>query len=318
MDRRLSEFLGRTASIWGVDVPEVINKLSTERKKSVRINSLKARKSTLKELKDSGVELEQITWADTCYKVNKGYTSLSRSPLFNKGEFLLQDAASFVPVLALDPQPRDTILDLCAAPGGKTSHMAAITKNKAHIIANDTSKTRFFKMKQLLDNLGVKAEYKLYDGRYIKTATENLQFTKVLIDAPCSGEAAINPTKANTYEQWSAAKVKRLSRLQQQLITTAFDALTVGGTLVYCTCTIAPEENEKVVANLLKKRSAKLEPITIELEGTMAGLTAWNGKEFGAELAKTVRLLPTDSHEAFYIAKLTKLSDDTDPDKVYF
>jgi len=316
MDTRLQPLLERTADAWQVSVDEAQVLLSLRHPKAVRINLLKAKKTTLKDIKALGVEFAPISWCKDAYIVSSGYEKLSKSDLFISGAFILQDPASFVPVLALDPRAGEYVLDICAAPGGKTTHIAALSKNKAHITANDTSRTRFFKMRDLFTTYGVQADTVLYDGRFLRKHLGTQQYDKILLDAPCSGEAAINPANPKSYEQWSTSKVKRLSRLQEQLIMIAYDLLKPNGTLVYSTCTIAPEENELVIDYLLKRRGAQIAQIDTPIEGARQGLTSWHGKALNPQLAKTYRILPTTSHEAFYTAKITKptgdIADDAD------
>ena len=318
MSDRLELLIERTAQAWSVDATAARELMTYDHKKALRINPLKAKKSSLKDIKESGVSLELITWCANAYSVVTGYEGLSKSNLFSDGVFILQDAASFIPVLALDPKPGESVLDICAAPGGKTTHIAALAKNKAQITANDTSRARFFKMRDMFTRMNVNAETTLYDGRVLAKQLDGTLFDKILLDAPCSGEAAIQPNDPKTYEQWSIAKIKRLSRLQEQLLLTAYDLLKPGGTLVYSTCTISPEENELVVNHLLKRRNAQVQPININIDGVMPGITHWNGKQLDSAVSKTYRLLPTEHHEAFYTAKITKPLQVVDDSDVYF
>lgn len=313
----IMQLLENTALVWGISVDDVKSLLSLPRTRSVRVNYLKVRKGTLSELARDGIELDKIAWAPNCYRAVNGYEKLSTHPTVLNGEVFLQNAASFLPVLALDPKPGDDILDICAAPGGKTTHIAAITKNRARITANDASRVRFFKMREIFERYGVRAETTLYDGRYLRKQFADQQFDKILLDAPCSGEAAINPNNPKTYVQWSLAKVKRLSRLQEQLIVIAYDLLKPGGTLVYSTCTIAPEENECVVNYLLKRRKAEIVPISVAIDAARPGLTEWRGRRLNTELSMTLRLLPSELHEAFYTAKLIKPLTDTEDEDEY-
>lgn len=319
MEDRLQTLLERTADAWQVSRAEAKSLLSISNSKAVRVNPLKAKKSTLKDIKALGVVLEPLPWCKDAYTVKSSYDKLSKSDLFTSGAFILQDPASFVPVLALNPIPGEDILDICAAPGGKTTHIAALSKNKATITANDTSRARFFKMRDMFDRYGAKVQTTLYDGRFLHKHLKGQQFDKILLDAPCSGEAAMNPGKPSSYDQWSTAKIKRLSRLQEQLIMAAYDVLKPGGTLVYSTCTIAPEENELVVAYLLKRRPASLQPIAVDIADARPGLTAWHGKELPAQLASAIRLLPSSQHEAFFTAKIVKPTSAIDAtEDVYF
>ena len=304
----LKQVVDRSSMAWGVSSIDALDYLSIKHQKALRINTLKQTKKTTAELKKY-FGLVPIKWSLNSYIITKNYSEASRSKLFNEGYFILQDQASFIPVLALDTKPNDYILDMSAAPGAKTSHIACITANKSEIIANDSSKNRLFKLRSLVKHYEVKAELSLYDGRNLIKQHGPNKFDKILLDAPCSGEARINPNTPSTYSSWTLAKIKRLSRLQEQLITVAYDLLKPGGILVYSTCTISPEENEKVVNRLLKKREAKILPISIEIDGSIKGLSSWNGKEYSVQLINTMRLVPTENHEAFYVAKITKPLD---------
>lgn len=313
----LDKIIENAADAWGVSSAVARELLSMPRRRCVRLNTLKIRKSTISELSKQGIKLEPLEWAENCYWVSEGYELLSKNSLVLNGEVFLQNAASFLPVLALDPKSNESILDICAAPGGKTTHIASITRNKAKIIANDTSRTRFFKMREIFKTYGVNAETTLLDGRIMRKHFAGKQFDKILLDAPCSGEAAINPNNPKTYSSWLPSKAKRLSRLQEQLIVVAYDLLKPGGVLVYSTCTIAPEENELVINYLLKRRAAELLPININIKDVKQGIINWNGKQLKPEIAKSIRLLPNIQHEAFFTAKIQKPYYAQDPEDEY-
>lgn len=298
------EFLHRTSLAWGVCVPEVAALLSTRYDTTVRINPLKVRKSTLIAIKKNFAEIEPITWVENAYHVCDGKLPASQLSEFINGEIILQNAASFIPVLELQPNQGEAILDMCAAPGGKASHIAALTANKALLTLNDTSRTRFFNMKKLMQTMGVSAEHSLRDGRLLSKTYGTNSFDKILLDVPCSGEANMG---LNNVTAWSLSTVKRLQNIQIKLLREAFIMLKPGGRLVYSTCTIAPEENELVINALLKYNSAAdiVKPIDYPVRH-MLGLTEWNDKRLDARLSNTLRLLPSPACKPFYIAVLTK------------
>lgn len=304
-DNILNQIIDRSAKAWGVTYDHALTIMQSKHQKALRINTLKQSKKTTSLLKKE-FGLEPISWSSNSYKITKNYNDASKSQLFIDGYFILQDQASFIPVLCLDASANDLILDMCAAPGAKTSHIASITCNKGNIIANDSSKTRLFKMKNLIKQYDVKAELTLYDGRNLIRKFETAKFDKILLDAPCSGEANIIISKPSTYSAWTLAKIKRLSRLQEQLLTVAYSLLKPGGILVYSTCTISPEENEKVVNRLIKRKGAQTLPIDLIIDGMKEGIVNWNDKKYSDQIKRTVRLLPTENHGAFYIAKITK------------
>lgn len=318
MQDKLTTLFERSALAWDIE-PVVAQALfAIEHKKSLRVNGLKAKKSTLKEIKSLGVDLKAISWCKNTYKVNKGYEKLSVSQLFTDGYFVMQNSASFVPVLALNAKPGENILDMCAAPGIKTTHIADITNNKARLVANDTSKDRFFKMRKIFITYGAIVESLLADGRFIKNKLNVAKFDKIIIDAPCSGEATINVNIPKTYQSWNIQKIKRLNRLQLQLLISAYELLKPGGTLVYSTCTISPEENEVVINKLLRRTNAKIIPVEINFDlKSMKGITTWKDKQLNPEISKTLRILPSEASEAFFVAKIVKPTHDT-PDTDYY
>ena len=298
------DFIIRTSNIWGTTIDKTQSLLQTNYLKSVRINTINQKKTTLSNIKKilPPNSLTPIDWSNDCYLLQNNSSLDTRSYLFNSGQYIMQNASSFIPVLELKPNKNDRILDLCAAPGSKSSHIAMLTKNKALLLLNDTSKTRFFKMRDLMNSYNVKAEYSLRDGRNISKYYSANYFNKILVDAPCSGEA--NITKDDI---WSYATIKRLSKLQSLLLNEAYRLLSPGGRLVYSTCTIAPEENEIVVNNLLEQQpQAQILPLEQYPIPKMQGLDSWKNKKMQKSLKHTVRLLPGEYTKPFYIALITK------------
>lgn len=179
-------------------------------------------------------------------------------PGFAEHLFYPMNASSLLPVLALNPQPGELILDACAAPGGKTLFIHDLTKGKGQIIANDLSLSRSNRMKQAFtdyqaDNIKVwhkKAE--IIFKRYLN------YFDKILVDAPCSSEKHVF-NSAKHLQQWTPGRIKQLQYRQIALISGLILALKPGGTMVYATCAITPEENEMVVNKILKKKSHLVE-----------------------------------------------------------
>lgn len=305
-----NDFLQRTAKVWSLTAKQAEDLLNTQYQKCFRINPLKVRKSTLKNIKTHFETVEKLIWADNAYIVRGGTTKLSDLPEFTSGEFIIQNPSSYISVLELQPQPGEQILDMCAAPGGKSSHIAAITNNKANLLLNDTSRTRFFNMKKLMQNMGVNAEYSLRDGRYLSKDLGQNIFDKILLDAPCSGEANL---RSDNLDNWSMPTIKRLSSLQSKLLQEAFNMLKTGGRLVYSTCTIAPEENEMVIDSLFKHNfnADIITPTDYPLE-KIPGITQWNGKDLDDRIKNTIRLLPSNTCKPFYIAVITKTTIEED------
>ncbi len=170
-----------------------------------------------------------------------------------EGSYYLQSLSSQWAVWTLDPQPHDKVLDLAAAPGGKTALIAVARGGGEGMAAVDPVKGRYFKLRDNLQRLEVRG-VRLYrvDGRAVGAKTPD-RFDLVLLDAPCSSEARIRMADPRTWAHWSEAKVHEAAHRQKALILSAFQALRPGGRLVYCTCSYAPEENEGVLAHLLAR-----------------------------------------------------------------
>lgn len=235
-------------------------------------------------------------------------TALRDSEAVGSGKLFIQNAASWLPVIALDPKAGEFILDICAAPGGKTSHIAARANNQARIWANDNSRPRLAKMQANLQRLGVHIErFTLFDATQLARKLDGELFDKILLDAPCSGEGLMHYDRDKDFATWSPAQIKRLQQLQKRIITQAWQLLKPGGTLVYSTCTMAPEENEAVVDYLLRSRpDSRITPLALQLPNRVPTVGAWNGKTFHQEMEGAMRLIPSEHVEAFFVAKLKK------------
>ena len=272
--------------------------LKGERKLSIRVNKLKINQTFS----------NPIEWAVGCYWFDGDKSELTHSPDSEAGHIYLQNAASFIPPIVLNPKPNERILDMCAAPGGKASHIAALSKNRAELWVNDNSRPRLNRMLANLHRLGVKPHNTtLFAIDTLKHELPHEYFDKVLLDAPCSGEGMIDLDRPKSLEHWSVAQIKRLQRIQKKAITTAWELLKPGGVLVYSTCTMAPEENELVVDYLLRRQeSAQLLPIQLDLPQRIPVIKAWNNKSLTHDLSACLRLGPSQEIEAFFVALIRK------------
>ncbi len=288
-------FLERVARILPT-VDETL--LSQSPQLSIRVNTLKSQRTYS----------HPIAWAPHCYWFNGGKTELTHSTAFTEGEIYLQNAASFIPPLVLDPQPGETILDMCTAPGGKASHIAALTNNQAELWVNDNSRPRLAKMQTNFTRLGVVPHSTtLFSIAQLGKQLPEEYFDKILLDAPCSGEGMLNINSPKDFTYWSVAHIKRLSSLQKQAVLTAWRLLKPGGLFVYSTCTMAPEENEIVVDYLLRRQpGASLRPISIQPANRLTTLSTWQDKPFSHDLSACLRLAPSRHIEAFFVAAVQK------------
>jgi 16S rRNA (cytosine1407-C5)-methyltransferase len=279
-------------------VPKFRIDMMRGRQQSVRVNTLKSDLTFP----------NPIEWAENCYWFDGDKSELTHSENFEKGRIYVQNAASFIPPIVLDVQPKQHIFDMCAAPGGKTSHIAAIVNNKAELWVNDNSRARLNRMIDNLHNLGVKAHNTtLYAIDSLRSQLPREHFDRILLDAPCSGEGMIDLDDPKALDHWSVAHIKRLQRIQKKAIVTAWDLLKPGGIMVYSTCTMAPEENEAVVDYLLRKQeTAQLMPIDLDLPNRIPTVKSWNNKSYSNDLSNCLRLAPSSNIEAFFVARIRK------------
>ena len=278
---------------------------------SFRTNTLRISPEELKSaLESQGFILEQLPWyKDAFILQNKSKTQLMDTDLYRGGFLYIQNVSSMIPPLALDPQVANSILDMTASPGSKTTQIASLMGNQGEIVANDKSHKRLFKLLENLKQQGVtNTKTSAIPGEFLwKKYPE--YFDKVLLDAPCSMEGRICCSDPDSYKDWSPRKNKELSNLQKWLLRSAITCTKVGGTIIYSTCAMDPLENEEVIDWVMKKMSDVVEiiPLSIPHLITDSGITAWARKTYLPDLAKTARIYPNDTMEGFFICKLRKI-----------
>ncbi len=238
------------------------------------------------------------------------------------GYFYIQNLASMLPPIALDPKPEELVLDLTAAPGSKTTQLASYMENKGTIIANELKLGRLKVLSANLERCGVtntiitKKDAVAFCSRLGKET--KIRFDKILLDAPCGGEGTLRDD-AKTFYMWNLKMVKKFSRIQKKLLATALYILKPGGTIIYSTCTHAPEENEEIINFALDNFPVKVETLSLPIKGR-PGITNWGGssengmpsenKKYNPEVTKTCRVYPHDDNtQGFFLAKLTLLEE---------
>ena len=236
---------------------------------------------------------------------------LGRSMEHLLGYYYVQEIASMLSVLSLKPQPGELVLDIAAAPGSKTTQMAATMKNTGTIIANDVNIGRLKILASNMERCGAtNAILTKKDGIALckRLKQEGFQFDKILVDAPCSGEGTLRSSMA-TARMWNPKTIRNLSRLQKALLASTIEILKPKGELVYSTCTHAPEENEEVVSFVLEefKGEIKIESISLPIK-CRSGLTRWGENSYDKEVEKSCRIYPQDNDtEGFFLAKIKRV-----------
>lgn len=288
--------LGLLLEAWEHSLPE-----------GFRVNTLKLPEQyILQRLRVRGLKFRRIPWARHGY-LAEGEVELGATLEHMLGLIYLQGPVSMAPVEALDPKPGEVILDMCAAPGSKSTQICQLLEGRGVLVANDLSLERSKALSSNLQRIGaLNAVITLMDGRVFPRLVGEF-FDKVLVDAPCSSLGIISKDWSVARE-WRHRNALRLSRLQVQLLRSGFDSLKPGGTLVYSTCTLTFEENEQVVQTLLEMRkNAALDEVRLEGLRARKGLTEWRGRKLSPELEKTLRIYPYDNWaEGFYIARIRK------------
>lgn len=291
---------------------EFLEASEVQRPMTLRTNTLKTRRRDLAEaLINRGVNLDPIgKWTKIGLVVYSSQVPMGATPEYLAGHYILQGASSFLPVMALEPKENERILDMCAAPGGKSSHVAALMKNTGVLFANDMNEDRVKAVVGNFHRLGiVNSVISTYDGRKLPSVIKG--FDRVLLDAPCTGTGVVSKdpsVKTNKDE----VDIQRCSTLQRELLLAAIDCANArsesGGVVVYSTCSILPEENEWVVDYALRKRDVKLVPTGLEF-GT-EGFTSYRQHRFHPSLKLTKRFYPhVHNMDGFFVAKLKKFSN---------
>lgn len=249
-----------------------------------RKNTLKASENFEEELRNSFENVEKASWNEKIYRLKNTETP-GKTSLHWRGEYYVQEESAALPVEALNPQPGEKVLDLCAAPGGKATQIAEKMNNEGLVVANDDSAQRMKSLHANVYRTGsaiITATNK--DGRAIP---EDEKYDRILVDAPCSGEG---DRFYRNFKPASEEEVEGLAKLQKQLVDKSKKLLKDDGVLVYSTCTLNPKENEGVVSHLLEQDMdlERLEPEFVHV----SGVEKFDGEDYGKEMRKTVRVYP--------------------------
>lgn len=289
---------------------EIVESFCHAKPVSIRINTLlSSKEAVIAELQAHHIAITPVSWYEDAFLVDiTDKKLLTDMDIYKQGHFYIQNLSSMLPALVLNPKPNETVLDLCAAPGSKTTQMAMMMQNSGKIVANDRSRQRNFKLLANLKEQGVTNTTVMSKPGEIFWKFYPNYFDKVLVYAPCSMEGRFLATDTATFEDWSPKKVKMLSQSQKWLLRSAVTATKPGGTIVYSTCTLSPEENEEVLDWLLKTEPYPLtiEPIHIPQLSSHQGLTSWNKHTFSDSMRGAMRIFPNTHMEGFFVAKITK------------
>ncbi len=276
-------------------------------RKSIRVNTLKSNVEACVKRLDKDWNLEPVLWCKEGFFIEHkgGRRDVGNTIEHALGYYYVQEAASMIPPVVLNPKPGDIILDMAAAPGSKASQIAQYLQNKGIVVSNDVKGDRLAALGINMQRLGsYNHVITLMQGE--RFANAGIQFDRVLLDAPCSGTGTIRKSP-KTILMWNPDMVKRLARMQKKLIMTAWKVLKPGGTLVYSTCSTEPEENEAVVSHLLENaKDAKMLEIDLPIERG-APVLEFEGEKYNTEVHNCLRMWPQDNDtEGFFVAGIRK------------
>lgn len=280
------------------DFKQIISSFKSQKDVCIFINILKCKNEELENtLKEADISFTRLD--EYCYKLAfKDKEKLSRLELFFEAGFYIQNHSSYLCALNLNVKSGENVLDMCAAPGGKSINLANFMQNKGYLACVEANKERFFTLKKLLHLYGLNIHKCFHKDAKTIGRLCPLKFDKILLDAPCSTFA-----KMGFNLQKSQKELKNIAHLQKRLLHSALKALKIGGELVYSTCTFLKEENEEVLENALRSEF-DLKFLPLELKNAKA-IEAFSQDENIRSYAR--RILPDDLHDGFFIARLQKL-----------
>ncbi|QGU95932.1 NOL1/NOP2/sun family putative RNA methylase [Clostridium bovifaecis] len=304
------EFLMLLYEIYSpVTVDKILKSYKDGRKTTFRVNTLKASVSeVLDEMKRNGIKFSSSSIMKEAFIIPKDKESrILKLSSYAEGKLYMQNLSSMLSPIFLDIHEKIDILDMCAAPGSKTTEMAAMIDNKGKILANEIDDIRRERLKYNIKKQEASCvEVIGGDGRRLGSLFPKA-FDRVLLDAPCSGEGTITLKEPRTYRGWNRTIVRRNSKLQKELLESGVNALKPGGILVYSTCTISPEENEEVVDEIINKyKNLRILEINLTLKNSISGITKYKDRTYNHSLSKALRVIPNEEMEGFFICKIRK------------
>ena len=277
---------------------EIVKGYSKNRKTTLRINTSKTSVENVKRILDNEkIKYNEVSWYPKALIIeNVTEIDIKRLNIYEKGEIYLQSLSSMIPAIVLNPKAGENILDMAAAPGGKTTQMANLSNNKSMITACEKNKIRSERLKYNLEKQGANhVNIMIEDARKL---SDFFSFDKILLDAPCSGSGTININDCKIQRYYTEELVKRSIKTQKELLMKASKIIKREGEIIYSTCSVLKEENEEVVEEVMKKADLEL----VKIDNSMfKGIPLLPTK-----LEGTLCIQPNELYEGFFVAKLKK------------
>ena len=266
---------------------------------TLRANTLKTDRDAVREaLGAAGIETETVPWSgDALIVKNAREDALTALPLYERGEIYLQSLSSMIPPLLMGAQPGENILDMAAAPGGKTTQIAALTGNRAMITACEMNKVRAERLRYNVERQGAsRVTVMNIDSRNLD---DLFSFDRILLDAPCSGSGTVQLGNPKSKGQFNAVNLGKTTKAQAALLDKALRLLRKGGEMIYSTCSVLEQENEDIVRRALKKGNCEIVPLDLAAFDAVPQLPV--------TIPGTLCVMPDSLHEGFYVAKIRRI-----------
>lgn len=278
---------------------KIIEGYKAKRNTTLRVNTIKSSVSEIKEkLEKEKIQFEDVSWSEEALILkNANEQDIQKLDIYEDGKIYMQSLSSMLPPIILDPKENENILDMAAAPGGKTTQIAALTKNEAYITACEMNKIRSERLKYNIEKQGAKGVFVMVtDSRKMD---DLFSFDKILLDAPCSGSGTINLDNNNLEKNFTNALVNKSISSQLTMLKKALKILKKGKEMIYSTCSILEQENEEIIKKAIQ--GLKIEIVPINFKG-MEEIPILPTKIKG-----TICVCPNEKYEGFFVAKLRKL-----------
>lgn len=301
MEENLPEFLYHTlVKEYGIEqTNQIIEGYKKKRVTTLRVNTSKTEVEKVKEyFSKQNIKFQEVNWYKEALIIEKlQEKEVAKLEIYEKGEIYLQSLSSMLPPLVVVPQKGENILDMAAAPGGKTIQMANLSNNEAMITACEKNKIRAERLKYNLQKQGAaRVNIMVQDARKLD---EFFSFDKILLDAPCSGSGIIDFNQDNIKESFTQELVSRSIKTQKELLKKAINLVKEQGEIIYSTCSILKEENEWVLKEILKNPKVEVVPIQEKKFATLPQLPV--------EIEGTICIAPNELYEGFFVAKIKKI-----------
>lgn len=277
---------------------KIISGYKLPRKVTLRANLIKADEEEIANtLEKLNIKYKKVNFYNSAFIIeNVDEQEIRKLDIYNEGKIYMQSLSSMLPPIILEPKEKENILDMTAAPGGKTTQMAAIANNKALITACEKNKIRCDRLEYNVNKQGAKCINIMREDT--RNLSDFFSFDKILLDAPCSGSGTLNILDNNIEKYFTEELINRSVKVQETLLKKALKILKSGGEMVYSTCSILKEENEYLLEKVLKNENAEIVPIDLK---HFSELPILDTKVDG-----TLCVMPNELYEGFFVAKIKR------------